>query len=72
MLEKMKDAGCATGTAGMIQNKVKALRQAYIRAKDAVNRTGPSPEDALKKCPFFVEIDKFMGTRPIASPSNVV
>ena len=38
MLEKMKDAGYAMRTAGMIQNKVKALRQAYIRAKDAVNR----------------------------------
>ena len=54
MLETMKDAGYATGTAGMMQNKVKPLRHAYIRAKDAVNRSGASPEDALKKCPFFV------------------
>ena len=54
----------------MIQNKVMSLRQTYIRAKDAVTRSGVSPDDAMKKFPFYVEMDKFMGTRPITSPSN--
>ena len=51
---------------------MKSLRQVYIRRKDAVTWSGASADDALKKCPFYVEIDKFMGTRPNASPCNVV
>ena len=48
------------------------MPQAYIRAKDAITWSGASPDDALKKCPFYVEIDKFMRTSLIASPSNVM
>ena len=33
MAHKMKEAGYTTRTAAVIQNKVKALRQAYTRAK---------------------------------------
>ena len=33
MAQKMKEAGYTTRTAAVVQNKVKALRQAYIRAK---------------------------------------
>ena len=33
MAQKMKEAGYTTRTAAVVQNKVKALRQAYIQAK---------------------------------------
>ena len=37
MAQKMKEAGYTTRTAAVVQNKVKALRQAYILRHLAVN-----------------------------------
>ena len=49
------------------QSKIKSLRQLYKKARDKLAKSGEST-DVKGICPFFDDIDRFMGDRPITSP----
>ncbi len=54
-----------------VQAKIKWLRQTYMRAKDAIQKSGASPEVAYEICPYFDAMDAFMGTNPITKPHHM-
>ncbi len=59
---KLEEAGYVRSLV-QVQSKVKNLRQLYYKTKDAVNGGGASSETALKICPYYTEIDVFMGNK---------
>ena len=53
------------------RNKVKKLRQEYIKTRDSLRKSGTSP-DEVKKYAYYDLLDAFLGTRPTSSPKHIV
>ena len=51
----------------VLQTKVKNLRQMFDKARDRLSRSGESA-DVKGICPYFDEINRFLGDRPLTSP----
>ena len=65
MVEKGYDRSVA-----QIRIKIKTLRAACYKAKDALSRSG-ADADAAAGCPHFEELDSFLGAKPLARPHHI-
>ncbi|XP_078018273.1 uncharacterized protein LOC144458762 [Epinephelus lanceolatus] len=68
--ERMREGGYER-TAEQCHRKLKKLRQAYNKARDAIRKTGASSNEK-DKCPFYDQLDGILGTRPTSSPVRVM
>ena len=50
------------------QAKVKTLRQLYEKARLKMKRSGQSASIGTSICPYFEELDRFLGSRPLTEP----
>ena len=69
--EKLTKAGFAR-TPAQVNGKIKQLRISYYRGRDALAKSGAGRDDIDRMCPYFDELDVFMGTKPLAIPSMLV
>lgn len=51
--------------------KVKKLRHFYIKIRDNLNRSGSSG-DEREKFPWYDDLDKILGTKPVVRPVDIV
>uniref|UniRef100_A0A3Q1IBE2 Myb/SANT-like DNA-binding domain-containing protein n=1 Tax=Anabas testudineus TaxID=64144 RepID=A0A3Q1IBE2_ANATE len=58
-------------SAAQCRIKAKKLRQEYIKVRDALNKTGSSGKEK-DKFPWFDDLDKILGTKPVIEPVDVV
>jgi len=49
----------------------KKLRQQYMKARDAMRKSGASTNEK-DKCPFYDDLDNILGTRPTSTPIRVI
>ena len=59
-------------TPHQVMAKVKQLRISYYRGRDALNKSGAGRDDVDIFCPYFDELDTFLGNKPLAIPSMLI
>uniref|UniRef100_A0A672SZD8 Myb/SANT-like DNA-binding domain-containing protein n=1 Tax=Sinocyclocheilus grahami TaxID=75366 RepID=A0A672SZD8_SINGR len=67
---KMKERGYNRTTL-QCRVKVKKLCQKYMSTRDKIRRSGESAE-IKDSCPFYEDLDEFLGASACACPTNVV
>ena len=59
-------------TSVQVNAKLKALRQTYYRGRDALNKSGAGRDLVDTICPYFDDIDVFLGNKPLSIPSMLI
>ncbi|KAL2081739.1 hypothetical protein ACEWY4_023592 [Coilia grayii] len=68
--DKMREKGF-TRSPEQCHLKVKKLRQTYMKIRDVLKASGGT-SDEKKKCIYYDDLDNILGSKPLASPVDIV